>query len=846
MGNKFSRTIKTVMTFSFVKKAYLSIIISFLLAFYIKGQELPDPIVSLNVTNIPLGEVLQILELKTKFTFSYLNEELPLKDRVTLDLKEGPLREIFEILSNRFALTFEKINNIITVKKKKDAKEKNNPQGFGTLRGIVRDSLTSEILPYANVYIPEIRNGVSTDNRGFFIIPSIPAKKEYTILISYVGYSQKKVNVFLEKNKITQISVYLIKSTIEMDKVVIYGERVNEEEVTAQKLSIKDIENMTNGVETDIMRSIQFLPGVQSAGDVSAKYYVRGGASNENLVLLNETPIYNPFHALGIFSVIDPDMINSIEFYKGGFGARYDGRLSSVMDIITKDGNRNNFRASAALSQLTIKTVLEGPIPNGSFIITGRKSYSNEILKKFTNNASIPIDFYDASFKVNYSNPEFLPISKFTFFGFISQDKIDYKNNLHANFDWSNSHIGFNWFTATQNSPLFAELTLYYSKFAGNEIPNSSNNRHIENKIDDLTFKTDFNYVLNDRNEYYGGVKINFIKTKLYLSNSSGKLKNVGSEGTAVSSYVGYKLLNINNLKADLGSRMNIMKLAEGANLFFEPRINAICSLLPTLNLKLAWGIYQQELVTISDEDEILALFEPWMITPEYLKTSNSIHYIGGFEYYLTERLKINLEGYYKVMHNLAVLNDELIYPTDKQLINASGESHGSEITVNYKTSWIFAQLAYSYSWTTKKIRDILYHPRYDSRNAVKIFVNCELGNNWSASISWNYNSGLPFTQIYGYYTKYNPSEILISSSSLTDYEYFPILAERNVAHLPDYHRLDMSVSKKLQLWFMNMNIDLNVINVYDRKNFFYFDTKTGERVNMLPFLPSIDIKVEL
>ena len=840
------RRSKTIIFSPFNRIVLLSLIISILLIPNTKAQNHPDPIVSLNVVNIPLREVLQILELKTNFTFSYLNEELPLDEKVTLEAKDKPLQQIFEILSNKFALVFTRINNIITVKKKEGEDENKGPHGFGTLRGIVRDSITTEVLPYANIYIPGIKTGVSTDNRGFFIIPSIPANKEYTIVVTFVGYTPKKMAAIIQANRITQISIYLSKSTIEMENIVVSGERVNEEEVTAQRISIRDIENMTNGVETDVMRSIQFQPGVQSAGDVSARYYVRGGASNENLVLLNETPIYNPFHALGIFSVIDPDMINSIDFYKGGFGARYDGRLSSVMDIITKDGNRNDFGMTVAASQLTVKTALEGPIPDGSFIITGRKSYSNEILKKFTNNKNIPIDFYDASFKVNYSSPEFLPISKFTFFGFLSEDKIEYKDKLHSDYEWSNSHIGFNWFIATQNSPLFAELTLYYSKFSGGEIPISNNTRYIKNGVDDITFKTDFNYVLGDRNEYYGGVKINFIKTKLLLSNSSGKLKDVGSEGTKFSGYGGFKLLNINKLKADLGSRLNILKLAEGPSLFFEPRVNVIYSLLPTLNLKAAWGIYQQELVTISDEDEVLALFEPWTIIPEYLKTPNSVHYIGGFDYYLTEKLKVNVEGYYKVMHNLAVLNDEIIYPTDQQLINANGESHGAEITLNYKTGWINAQLSYDYSWTTKKIRDTEYHPRYDSRNAVKIFINCDLGNNWRAGISWNYSAGMPFTQIFGYYNKYNPSGILIPSSLLTDYAYFPILADRNAAHLPDYHRLDMNLSKKFRLWFMDLSIDLNVLNVYDRKNFFYFDTKTGERVNMLPFLPSIDIKAEL
>ncbi len=738
------------------------------------------------------------------------------------------------------------INYIITFKKQEAADNNSKPKGFGTLRGVVRDSATSEVLPYANVYIRGINRGAGTDGRGFFLIPSIPANKEYIIAVTFIGYKSKNVTVFIPENKITQINIYLTKSAIELGNVTITGAKENEAGITAQKIPIREIENMTFGVETDVMRSIQFQPGVQSAGDVSARYYVRGGASNENLVLLNEVPIYNPFHALGILSAIDPDIINSIEFYKGGFGAKYGGRLSSVLNIITKDGNKNNFGAAAGLSELTAKGVLEGPVPYGSFIITGRKSYSNAILKKFTNNKSVPIDFYDASFKVNYSNPEILPFSKFSIFGFTSKDKIVYQNKLHAHYNWSNSNIGFNWFYVEPASPSFTEFTFYYSGFSGSELPNTGNSRQLENKLDDFTAKYDFYYVYSNKNEIYGGIKLYYIKTGLLFNNSAGETKDAGSEGEAVKFYGGYKLNSIKDLKVDIGSRINLMNLYDVSSYFGEPRVNITYSLLPTLNLKAAWGIYQQELVTISDEDEILALFEPWIIVPKYLKVPNSIHYIGGFNYYPTENIEINVEGYFKVMHNLVVLNDVIIYPTDPQFINASAKSHGAEASVNYNAGRINAQISYSYSWTLKKVRDLEYHPRYDSRNAVKVFINYELGNNWRAGISWNYNSGMPFTKILGYQYRYNPLEITEADPLFSYYSYSPIFAGRNTSYLPDYHRLDLNLSKEFRLWFMKMDLNLNLINVYNRKNFFYYDPQTGERVNMLPFLPSIGIKAEL
>ena len=239
-------------------------------------------------------------------------------------------------------------------------------------------------------------------------------------------------------------------------------------------------------------------------------------------------------------------------------------------------------------------------------------------------------------------------------------------------------------------------------------------------------------------------------------------------------------------------------------------------------------------------------MFEPWIILPQYLKIPNAIHYVCGFDYYPTEKLKVDVEGYYKVEDHLAVINDSLIFPTDPQLIAASEKSDGAEITLNYETERIYAQLSYSYSWTTRKVRDMVYHPRFDSRNDVKFLADYDLGNNWSASMTWIFNSGMPFTQILGYYNKYDPSDISNPSSALTDYFYFPILAGRNAAQLPDYHRLDVGISKKIYLWSVKGSLNLEIINVYDRKNFFYFDQETGKRVNMLPFFPTIDIKAEI
>ena len=253
-------------------------------------------------------------------------------------------------------------------------------QRIGTVRGVVTDSTSGEALAYGNAVIEELNIGSSTDSKGYFIITSVPANKNYRLTVSYIGYQKKTIYIFIGENKITEVRFELVPKELQLETIEKIGEKVIEENATdlgLHRIALKDLEMLPKGVETDIFRSLQYLPGVSATGDFSAKYYVRGGSSDQNLVLLDGVTIYNPFHALGIFSVVDPEMINSAEFYKGGFPPEHGGRLSSILNIVTKEGNKFNFGGKASLSFLTAKALIEGPIPDGSFIVTGRKNYSS-------------------------------------------------------------------------------------------------------------------------------------------------------------------------------------------------------------------------------------------------------------------------------------------------------------------------------------------------------------------------------------------------------------------------------------------------------------------------------------
>lgn len=716
-------------------------------------------------------------------------------------------------------------------------------QDYGTIRGVVTDTTTGETLAYGNVYITELKRGTSTDERGNFIFPKVIVDNNYSLTVTYVGFKDKKIFVNVQKNRITHVNVELIPDDIELGTVLKTAEKINTDqvaEVSLQRITVKELENLPRGVEMDILHSLQFLPGVSSTGDVTSRYYVRGSASHQNLVMINNTTVYNPFHALGMFSIIDPDIINNLDFYKGGFPADYGGRVSSILNLLTKDGNKNNYNFAATTSLLTGKVLAEGPIPNGSFILSGRKTYSDQILKKFLNYKSIPLDFYDLSFKVNYMNPDFLNDTKFSVHAFLSGDKIDHGNSLKEDFRWNNSVIGFNMFKILPDKPMYLEMGLSFSNYYGEVIPNYSESKKRKNTLNDVTYYVDVNYIFNSGDELSTGLRAENIKTNLLVENTNGSQSKLNKHGSNISLFMKYKLLQIKNLGIDIGSRINLTGLSQNGLEILEPRINLTYKLIPEINFKLAWGLYQQNLVSLTSENEVISLFEPWIIIPSYLDVARSVHYIGGISSTLGS-FNIDFEAYYKFVRNNPILNDRKFFPSDPDLVSGIQESYGYETYITYRNSPVNTTISYSLSWAYLENEGWLYNPRYDIRHSFNFLIDYNFGNDWILSAVWILNTGMPFTQDMGYFRR---NELINIDES--DLLFIPeaILFGKNLGRLPDYHRLDLSLSKKINFSFMKIYFDVSVINVYDRKNIFYFERDTGKRVNMLPIIPTATLKL--
>ena len=721
-------------------------------------------------------------------------------------------------------------------------------QQTGDLRGFVTDSTNGEALVFCNVFLREINTGASTNQRGLYLVKSIPSGKEYEVTISYVGYKTKTLKAFVKDQEITQLDVQLIPLSIELQTIEKVAEKVvreNQIDISLDRISVRQIEVLPKGVETDIFRTLQYVPGVSTTGDVTAKYYVRGGSGDQNQVLLNGVEIYNPFHSLGLFSVVDPDMINSMEFYKGGYMAEYAGRISSVMNIISKDGNKNRFGFTGGVSFLTAKALLEGPIPNGSFMITGRKSYNTQVLKRFFNDQTVPIDFYDLSFKLTYSSSDIFNNAKFSVFGYFTNDNVDYDNPLREEFSWQNNLLGFEWLQV-YDIPLYSRLGISLSTFEGEVTPNLSSLKPRYNSLQDFTITFDANYVYDNRDEIALGLKLKTVNSEFRQTNLVGLESDIENFAGNISVYGKYKFLRWKNFGLDAGTRINLTGLSTSGGGTFEPRVGLTYRFLPNMAFKAAWGIYLQELLTVSDEDEIISIFEPWIITPDYLNAAKSIQYLAGLDIDITDKTLFSVEGYYKILQNIPIVNDEKFSKADPDLVPGSGESYGWEFLLGYSEEPFNITTSYTLSWAYKQREDWIYYPKYDTRHSVNLILEFNIGSGWSASGAWNYSSGYPFTEMIGFYDKFFFNSGNLGEINGSEFQQYVYLGDKNLGRLPTYHRMDLSIMKKINLSVMNMELGVSVINLYDRKNIFYFNRDTGEIVNMLPFLVTGTLMIEI
>jgi hypothetical protein len=432
----------------------------------------------------------------------------------------------------------------------------------------------------------------------------------------------------------------------------------------------------------------------------------------------------------------------------------------------------------------------------------------------------------------------------FTLHGFYSNDFINNNNPLRENYLTENLILGGLW-RKVWSDPLYSVFNLSYSGYNAKVDPNFSDAKKRSNTLNDVSLNFDFAYVYQSKDELQFGLQNKILSTLLEQENLNGGITKFDQSGWDMSIYFNYKFYRWEKIGLDLGFRSRILGLSKNRPFIIEPRFSFTYLPSNIIAFKFAGGLYSQEVVTLSNENELVSIYEPWIIVPDYLNAPQSLHLIAGLKSFITDFFTIELEGYYKKISNLFDVNKRKFTADFFDYNNLNGEAYGIDLLFKYNFDPFYIKSSYSLGWAYKIDGSNKFHPRYDRRHNVNILLAIDFGAGWETSFTWNFASGMPFTPISGFYDRlYNDDNPPYSFT----HNFVPstLYGNKNTKRLPYYHRLDISISKDITTNLLNFTFGASLINVYDRENIFYFDKKTGARVNMLPILPSAFIKVKL
>ncbi len=753
-----------------------------------------------------------------------------------------------------------------------------------SLSGYVKDAASGETLIGAGIYVKEAETGIATNTYGFYSI-SIPAGS-YTIVVTYLGYNTQEQTVNLIENR--TLNINLQPEGKEIDEVVISDERKDANVQGAQMgtitLSTETVKKLPVVFgESDILKAIQLLPGVQSAGEGNSGFYVRGGGPDQNLVLLDDAVVYNTGHLFGFFSVFNSDAIKNTTLIKGGMPANYGGRLSSVLDISMKDGNAKEYHAEGGLGLIASRLTLEGPIvkDKGSFMLSGRRTYIDLITQPFLKGQTKGSGyyFYDLNLKANYILG---PRDRIYLSGYFGRDVFKFNSSegtFKANIPWGNATGTLRW-NHQFNDKLFVNTTLVYNdyKFEFNGSQNDFDVR-FNSGIRDLNGKVDFDYYTAFNHHFKFGLNYTYHTfTPSQVSGRSGETEfdpnnalqkyaheagiyvldefdpapwlkiNAGlrySYFGQVGPYTRYNFDgNGNRLDSTAFSTGKLVKGYGG----LEPRLNLRFALDPSTSIKASVSRSYQYIHLVSNNGTTLPT-DIWVPSTALVRPQESWQYsMGFFKNFFDNALETSVEVYYKDMRNQIEYRSGYT-PTsfrDPELdfVFGKGQAYGAEFFIHKTKGKFTGWIGYTLAWTYREFKDLnqgeRFPAKYDRRHDLSVVGSYEFNKKWTVSGVFVFGSGNAITLPTGYY--FIGQALIQDYSKINQFRIFP------------YHRLDLSViytpkGETKKRW--KGSWAFSIYNVYNRFNpyILYVSTEGNlnnganvkvKQVSIFPIIPSI------
>jgi len=746
-----------------------------------------------------------------------------------------------------------------------------------TVSGDITDGATGEGLIGASVYVDELRTGTSANVYGFFSL-SLPEGK-YNLIVTFLGYEQHRQIIDLTND--IRLNVRLMPQESTLGELIISAERrnanVSRTEMSVERISMQTLRRIPALMgEVDIIKAIQLLPGVQSVSEGSSGFSVRGGSHDQNLIILDEAIVYNASHLMGFFSVFNNDAIKDVKLYKGDIPASFGGRLSSVLDVRSKDGNNQRFSATGGIGTISSRLTLEGPVLSDrmSYLVSGRRTYADVFLA-FSNDADLRnsvLYFYDLNAKMNYrindNNRIFLA-------AYIGRDRFE---NSFAGMNFGNKTLTMRW-NHIFSPRLFSNFTLIgsaYDYYLRAEV-NPQIAMDWKSKLQDFGFKADLSYNLNPNNN----IKFGYHAT--YHVFSPGKGGGVG-EHSIITRFFQPRKFALNHAwyatnENKIGEKLTVkyglryalfQNISNGYQVYelenyvvtgsatyargkiyhnrgrLEPRLGLVYGFDGANSVKASYSRTSQFIQLASNSAAGSPLDVWFQSTPNVKPQMCDQFAIGYFRNFQNDMFETSLELYYKDMRDVIDFKDhaDLMGNNDleQELRFGSGKAYGAELMIRKNEGKLNGWVSYTLSRSIRTIDHVnnekRYRSPYDRPNNISIVLNYEFSPRWIVSANWVYATGMPVTYPTGRY------EI--------EGRYVPIYSDRNEYRYPDYHRLDLSAT-----WSFKGNarrrfkseLNFSLYNAYGRKNPWTImfnqerdnpDKTYAEMVYLFSFVPSV------
>jgi hypothetical protein len=756
-----------------------------------------------------------------------------------------------------------------------------------TVSGTVTDEGSGENLIGATIYNTRSLQGTTTNNYGFYSI-TLP-KDSVRLRISFVGYENQHFSFLLTND--TTINVGLNGGET-LQEIVITGTAEDNIQESSRMGSIDVPIHQIKAMpallgETDVLKVLQLLPGVQSGAEGSSGLYVRGGGPDQNLMLLDGVPVYNASHLFGFFSVFNADAINRVELIKGGFPARYGGRLSSVIDISMKEGNARTFKGEGSIGLVASRITLEGPVKNDktTFIVSARRTYIDILARPLIKAATSGEEtagyfFYDLNAKINHRvnsrNRIYLSAytgddkayarSKYSSFGQEAKSASEDQFKLR----WGNITTAIRW-NSILGKKLFSNVTATYSRYRfavdadSKEVFTNADtttrdyfHTGYRSGIRDLAVKFDFDYLPGPAHYIkFGAQAIQHLFTPGVLAYRSTEVQDttVGAQpirAKEFSIYVEDDILVTSKLKINAGVHASAFYVDQKFYHSIQPRFSARFLITPDLSWKASYAQMTQFIHLLSNVGIGLPT-DLWVPATSIVGPEHAYIISTGGAHSFNNTYEFSLEGYYKKMEGLIEYKDGASYLNIEEdwqtkVESGEGQSYGAELFIQKKAGKLNGWIGYTLSWTNRTFKNLnqgkTFPYKYDRRHDVEIAIAYDWKKNKDLSLTWVYGTGAAVTLAQSSYLKYDETT---DPARRRPIQYF---GDRNSYRMRAYHRLDLSYTTSKKIKWGERSWGFGVYNVYSRRNPFFMEAAFDEKGNrkfvqysLFPIIPSVSYR---